>query len=278
MNWQLTVVLVVLLFVAGLIAWAIVAGSSGGTYISGGKFRARPGTMREAVQPIVSSRQESSLTSEKQEDSQGVSSVSVESEKSQYVEHLLNAQTPEEGIRQAEEYLESPRSSDEKSLVLGVEALLYLQKVPEDLVQAETAAREAYELAQTPEIKYRATVVLAQVIERKGDIPDACKTISEVLLSHLDPSPSRIVLQVNHGLLLESIGETTAAQSAYNDALRDAEQSLATVDEDVLKQCRLAGFRLAQIYRAQGKNREADEVVRRVHAINQNILDRTSSF
>lgn len=274
MNWQLTVVLVVLVFVATLIVWAIVAGSSGGTYISGGKFRARPGTMRETVVPMVSSKQESGRASETQEESRNVAPVSVQLSSSQIADHALNAQTPEEGIRQVEEYLETTRSPDEKSLFLSVEALLYLRKIPEDLIQAEMAAHAAYEAAQTPEIKYRAAGVLAQVMERKGEIQNACQIMGEVLASHLDPSPSRILLQVNQGLLLERMGETAAAQAAYVDALGQAEQSVDAVDEEVLKQCRLAGFRLAQIYRTQGKNREADEVVRRVNAINKNVLEK----
>jgi len=171
---------------------------------------------------------------------------------------------PETEIHNLDELLAVEKDAERRSVLLEVKSQLLVQCVPPRIDEAIAAANASLAEAPDPERKLSATLTLAQILDRSGETQTARARIDDIMTAYPEPSASSIKLFVEKGLLLEKEGDSTGAIAAFEDALCMLEKKPELLSPEVLESSRIAGFRLAQLYRSRGDQKKVDEVAERV--------------
>lgn len=230
--------------------------------IKGQRFRAKPGTMRDTVMPIVSETQESGgPQSEEGEGGAGSTTLLVQKEAlAEAAQAALDAATTEQGLRQIEQRLAQGVSDRERSDLENAKARLKLRLIPPDTKGALAAVHEAAQAAQSPEQTHRAAVVEAEILLLQEKAGEARAVLRETRMAYTELSSSRTRAGLIEAGLAFSAGDAADAARIYKEVMDEAESLAAEKSETALDTYRLAASRLAALLRANGQEQRAREI------------------
>ena len=181
------------------------------------------------------------------------------------IEEALNALRPETGIDKLQEYLASLQNFEEASEIYCAIGTLHLQtSTPNSKLSAE-AFNTATRLADSTEQKHAVAADHARSLIEQGKTTEALKKIEEELARDHKITSAGLQLSVMRGRLCEDSGRIQDAEKSYKEAMDNAIQ-FPLENTKANDAYRLAGMRLARLYRKMGKESNAEAVVRKVKA------------
>jgi len=277
MSKQDLIVILAVVAVLGIVVVAVVVTSGEDTVTSGGTFRARPGTMRDTVQPIVSAKQQRTSPGSSGSGDGGGSEgapedltiVVHESAVAKAMEQAVNAPSPEDGVQQLRDYLAGPHDPAEDSRLYSTMATVTLRVVPADPEAAAEAADEAMALAQSPEDFHSAAYAKAMVLESTGQLEDARTSIRMIREKEPGATIPGLKLGVLEAMLDERAEDTAAAEATYGRVMNEALSLSESDGEKALEHYRVAALRLARLYRSTGREKEAENLARQAQRVLQ---------
>ncbi len=179
-------------------------------------------------------------------------------------ERARKAMSPEVGLKLIEKNLEELLSRGDASRLHSAQSELHLQTDPPNAEAAKAAVAKALELAETPEEKDLAGYAETNMYRRLGDTEQAKARARAVLDT---PGPATVP-RLKLGLLDASIraeeGAAEEAESSYKQVMEEAQAHEAALGAEADEVYRLAALRLNRLYRAAGRDVEADAVAKEV--------------
>jgi hypothetical protein len=246
------------------------------------KFRARSGTMRETIMPLISKTQErmdetpqsSGTPSDSESGGARQHTLQVhESVIAKIAEEALDNPSPQEGLKQLQDRLDGPHDAAEDADIHGAMAQLQLKVMPPDVEAAQASADESSRLAKTPEEHHRAAFVQATIAQFRGD-QQAARQIAETALARIDkPTAAGLRLGLMAAALHEGEGNLDDSARAYRRVMQDAVSVAAMPEGPAVESYRLASMKLAAVLRKSGDYEGAEELVRDARA-QLNLLNR----
>lgn len=239
-------------------------------------FRARPGSMRDQVVPMLSETQEklgltdvsgAPVTLDSDSGPQNLTihlSTSVIAEAAQAA---LNAPTPEAGIERLNQDLANDAPRDQISDIQTALSALHLRKDPPDLEAAADAAMAALDSARTPEQRLRSAVAEASVLQAMGRIDDARSTVDAALRANPQPSEDRLRLLLLDAAMAQDAGDEAAAERSLRALIDEAAPLMDGAPASLDHAYRLAALKLARLYRSQGRTAESAALVDTMEAL-----------
>jgi tetratricopeptide (TPR) repeat protein len=257
-----------------------------GSGASSKRFMAKSGTERESAAPLAIRKsavdeapgtetlQTATMVEENaRDDLPGPAEIEAFEEPDSPTERLIqSAQTnldPEQGLAQVEQALAAAYTPEETARLHTALGQIQARKMPPDL----DAAAAAFEAAMTaaPDIEARQRVVRdamrAYLAQGRADLALAQL---EAIRRETPPSPQQpvsIEIDLLEAQLHEESGDPALASAVYRnllDTARKAGSQPGPKEEELL---RLAAMRLARIYRAEGRDKEAEILARELQSI-----------
>jgi hypothetical protein len=173
-------------------------------------------------------------------------------------ETLLAVPSPEQGLALAYELLADAEGGDVSDVHRAV-GVLYSRLEPADLPAALAALTLAKETALTPEQALQAELEAVRALYQGGQVDQAVRRAESVLADEDTASAAVLQIALAHAdALAAAVPER--AETAYRETMEHAlaaEESLGAAAIDVY---RLAGLRLARLYRMQKRHHDAQLV------------------
>lgn len=265
MKKQDLILLVVLGGVFAAMTIVLVAVGGGPTDIKGQRFRAKPGTTRDNVMPIVSSTQSSgSAESEEGQAKEGATTLHVQKEVlAEAAQSALDAATARDGLAQIEERLAQEISERERSDLENAKAKLKLRVIPPDTEGAFAAVRRAAEAAQSPEQSHRSALVEAEILLLQERPSEARAVLRATRTAYNEPSVNRLRAGITEAALALQQEDPADAARIYKDVMSESLELVQTdqqLEQPALEQYQLAASRLAAVLREQGYEKRAREI------------------
>jgi hypothetical protein len=244
---------------------ALVFVGGGPTDIQGQRFRAKPGTTRDNVMPIVSSTQTSGgPESEQGQAKEGATTLHVQKEAlAAAAQAALDAETAQEGLAQIDERLAQQVSERERSDLEQAKAKLKLQLIPPDTEGAFAAVRRAAESAQSPEQGHRAALVEAEILLLQEKPSEARAVLRATRTAYNEPSANRLRAGITEAALALQQEDPADAALIYKAVMTESLELVQEVPQQkqpALDHYRLAASRLAALLREQGYDERAREI------------------
>jgi tetratricopeptide (TPR) repeat protein len=244
------------------------------TQFEGKKFRTER-SMRDNVVPMLSSTQErmdeekkpaADVPKKKQKEEPKPLRVHVqESVVAELAEEALESPVPEEALKQLEACVAEDHPAGEKVAAYAAMAQLQLRIMPPNPEAAEEAAQQAVEHAQTPGQKHRAAYVQVVLNQFRGNSEAALKAAEQALAQAPKATSCGLRLRNLAGAIASGLDQQERAEALYRSAMEDAVMLTdAASEENVLREYRLAGLKLARLLRSAGRDKDAAQVVREV--------------
>jgi hypothetical protein len=262
----------------------------GGRSISGldpaKRFTARPGTTREKARILTSKRppapdsSESATASQSEEESSetadraplpvaslsGEESRPEETATDRTIRESGRSASPQESLARLNEALNQELPPQERAALYAAAGPLYAQLDPPDFDRAQQAFDEATALAPTLEARLAVFRQELDMLLRRGAGDVARKRIESMLPESAEGSPPRVELGLMLGQAEESRGDIQQAEAAYRRAWDEALSSATPRQPQAQETLRLIALRLVRIYRASGRDSEAETLVRQIRA------------
>ena len=185
---------------------------------------------------------------------------------------IQSAQTnldPEAGLAQVEQALAAAHTPEETARLHTALGQIQARKMPPDL----DAAAAAFETAMTtaPDIEARQRVardaMRAYLAQGRADLALAQL---EAIRRETPPSPQQpvsIEIDLLEAQLHEESGDPALATAVYLNLFETARKADAPPGRKMEELLRLAAMRLARIYRAEGRDKEAEILARELQAL-----------
>lgn len=259
-----------LVIVVASLALAINASREGTrTSTAGGggtRFRARPGTMRENVQPMVSQSQERSDTSLSGDGASGtggaLANLTIHVSEA-VLDRLLTADTMET-IDAIQDHLAQDPGEEVESRLYSALAEQYLKLNPPETESAEESIAAAQETAQNAGDRHAVAYAQAMLFRREERVEEARAYIADVFEQAPVATAPGMRLAVLEGTLAEMEEDDRGAETAYRRVLTFAAELDRALSESAVESYRLAGLRLTRLLRRLGRTGDAEAVSRDV--------------
>jgi hypothetical protein len=240
------------------------------------KFRARSGSMRENIMPLMSKTQE--RMDETPTPSGGTSSggepgpakqhtlLVHESVIARIAEEALDNPSPQEALDGLQEHLDGPHDTAEDADIHNAMAQLKLKIMPPDVEGAQASADDSSRLAKSPEEHHRAAFVQATIAQFRGD-SEAALELAETALARIDePTQAGLRLGLMAAALHEGKGNLDQSTRAYRRVMNEAATIASEPSGTVVESYRLATMKLTAVLRKQGDYEGAESLAREARA------------
>ena len=181
------------------------------------------------------------------------------------VQDAMNAASPEEGIKLIDASLQEEPPPIKAAHYHSAKAVLAAQQTPPDLTASEASFEEALRIAPDLATEQSVRLQQAQLLLQQDAQDRAMAVIEAALAQQGEPGQETLQLYLLQGTLLEK-KEAITAEAAYGEAIELARTLFPNDPELSAEMLQVAAFRLARLYRAQGKNKEAETLSRKVRA------------
>lgn len=281
--WILALTIVVLIVVMVVAAYFSQNSDRGGIDPAK-RFVARPGTTREKAAILTSSKKPASSddtkaeanvpqkaeTPDKPAASLPVKSLSKEGEERSDTEKLVqdavNQDTPEAGIAQLQQALSPDMPPEEQAAIRTAMGRLMAQQNP----PAADAALAEFDqaMALIPKLEDRLKVFREEldILLTKGADDLALSRIQALIAESEPQSAPRTSLALMLGQTYENVNAAKKAEETYRQAWSEAMQENSTVPKECEDTLRLIALRLARLYRATGRDKEAGALAEQLTA------------
>lgn len=239
------------------------------------RFKAREGTTRDNAVMLVSSKKPGGADALSQEDPGNppggppprveylgppggdtpVDPVALEAQ-------AQAASTPEESIRLIEAAIAvEGTAQDELARLYALLAAFEARKPGVEPADVVERFAQAWVTAAAPAAREEIALRELDTLSRQGDPPE--QVIAHLAAAAKEATPgsaNALRIAVGLGDLLLARDDAPAAEKAYGAALETAFTTSDTAAPGWVDTFRLAGLRLARLYRTQGRNEEADQL------------------
>jgi tetratricopeptide (TPR) repeat protein len=230
-------------------------------------FRAKPGTMRETVLPMLSQEQEQSGgegdgagdTAAGGTESRDVTIVVPEvAWQSEEVAEIMQGASPEAATDRLEQMLRAPHDPGLDSEIHAALAELALRRSPVMPDKSLEHARTAFDLATGHDQAMTAVLAEAEALRALDRSKDARARIGNAFEGSPGTGTERRLLMLD-ATLAEEEGDTEGAIAAYRRVLEPIDRN-QPVPAHVDDATRLAALKLSRLYRREGKTEDAREL------------------
>lgn len=190
----------------------------------------------------------------------------LRTEEDEILEAALNALSPREGIRQIKDRLASAPPETGHAKLHAAMALLHMWLEPPEPAAAMDLIATSEQEAQTPEEKHYADFMEAKVMQARGDEAAAMDTLRLSLESNKAVTVPALEMGVMLGNLAWEAGDLERAEQAYDKVINDALAAAPRLGRRALGVYRQACLRQTRLYRATGRELEAERLVRAMRA------------
>lgn len=251
------------------------------------RFTAQPGTAREQATPLAirktpieetpgavvsppSTTPEASVDNNESAIMEGEGGLAAPSDADLLIQSVDHLPDPVQGIEQIENALASEAfSAQDKARLHTAQGQMEARKIPPDL----DAAAAAFEQAMTTAPDYTS---------RQAIVRDAARTLIahgrlEAALAYLEavrqegaaqpPNATAMEIELLQAQVHEDSGQSPEAAALYRQLLDTAKQLGAPPGLKQEEMLRLAALRLARLYRAEGRDKEAEALARELQTI-----------
>jgi tetratricopeptide (TPR) repeat protein len=236
------------------------------------RFTAKPGTDRENAVALSSSKRPAQAPtgppSNSGEPPIPVKSLSPPEEKltpeEELIREALNGLDTQAGIEKIDAQLALPQSPEDAAQLHSARAQLALEMRPPDYVAAEAHFARALELAATGGLRYAILAREAEMWLMRDEPGAASEKLGAALEVPAALSVERMRLRALLAQALEKVGRVEAAEEEFGrllaEALSYSDESTPEIDDLM----RLAGLRLARIYRDAEREDDAAALESRI--------------
>lgn len=288
MNKQTILVLVMLAVVTASIGIAILSTQTvehEGSLTEAKQFRAKKGTMRSTVRPMLSgtqdrdSQQPENAPKASTDNPQNTGKSNAEanftlqvhsSVLSAAARRALQEPVPERAIERLRRHLESGAAPEEISQANSAMAMMQLQVIPPDDEAAMESVELAEEEAATTEDKHSALYARATVLQYRQEHDYALQALLDADLPNDKPTVAGFKAALMGAGLSERNRDLETAKELYQWVLTRAADLPENQRKAAFGPFRVAALKLAQIYRNTGDEESAQALVDRVQTLQNN--------